>query len=72
MSRAQDLYADSIRDLPSSERLKLAVIILEELSRTAAGNLDYSDSWSNEDIQDLAALSMKHSASSFPEDTDLV
>jgi hypothetical protein len=60
MSTAKEIYAETVRDLPSSERLKLATLILEDLAESASSALDYSDAWSDEDLQDLAAFSERN------------
>ena len=50
MATAKEIYAETIRDLPSSERLRLATLILEDLAESAAPALDYSDAWTEEDL----------------------
>lgn len=71
MPTAKEIYTETVRGLPSSERLRLATLILEELAESAAPVLDFSDAWSEEDLRDLAAFS-KRSADSGPGDDDLV
>ena len=71
MPTAKEIYAETIRDLPFSKRLRLATLILEELAESAAPVLDYSDAWSEEDLRDLAAFS-KRSADSGLGDDELV
>jgi hypothetical protein len=60
MPTAKEVYAETIRDLPSSERLRLATLILEDLAESAAPALDYSDAWTEEDLQDLVAFSERN------------
>jgi len=57
MVTAKQVYADTVRGLPSSERLRLATLILEDLAESAAPALDYSDAWTEQDLCDLAAFS---------------
>jgi hypothetical protein len=59
---ARDIYETSIRPLPPMERLRLASLILDELAATNGAGLDIRDDWSDEDIADLTALSLKHAA----------
>jgi hypothetical protein len=66
MQTAQDVYSKSVEVLPASERLRLATLILEGLSGSAA-TLDYSDFWSEEDIKDVTAFSANHAVET---DTD--
>ena len=70
MPTAKEIYAETVRDLPSSERLRLATLILEDLAESAAPALDYSDAWTEEDLQDLAAFSERN-AGWKPGDDDL-
>lgn len=72
MSTAQEIYTSTIRDLPPEEQLRLAALILNRLTQTADGAIDSDDSWSEEDMQDLAAFSMKHADSLYSKDEDLV
>jgi len=60
MPTAKEIYAETVRDLPSSERLRLATLILEDLAESAAPALDYSDAWTEEDLQDLVAFSERN------------
>jgi len=41
MLTAKEIYSQTVRDLPSSERLRLATLILEDLAEPAAPALDY-------------------------------
>lgn len=66
MNTAREIYNDRIRELPSSERLKLAALILEDLTVSAAPILDYSDSWSSEDLRDILVFSQ----STIPDDQE--
>ena len=51
---AKQLYDNTIRTLPAKERLALAALILEDL----ASNAEFDDSWTEQDIRDLAAFSL--------------
>jgi hypothetical protein len=59
MATAQEIYSGSVKDLPASERLRLAAMILDELSETTAAALDYSDEWSDQDVRDLGSYSLR-------------
>jgi hypothetical protein len=69
---ATEIYDSAVRSLPPSERLRLAVLILDELSRTVATALDTSEPWSKEDDRDLTQYVLQHAAASYPEDEELV
>lgn len=62
MSIAHDVYTSTVLPLPASEQLRLAALILGGLSETAASTLDFSDEWTEEDLQDLAAFAGQHAA----------
>ena len=72
MVTAQQIYESNIRQMTASERLRLATLILDDLTAQSADVLDYSDSWSDEDVQDLAAFSALYAASAYPEDEPIV
>ena len=55
-TNAKDIYADTVRQLPPNERLRLAALILDELASSVA----FADAWSDQDMQDLAAFSLSH------------
>jgi hypothetical protein len=55
-TNAKDIYADTVRQLPPKERLRLAALILDELASSVA----FADAWSDQDMQDLAAFSLSH------------
>lgn len=56
---AQDVYESTVSQLPASERLRLATLILEGLEQIAPA-LDFSDVWSEEDLRDLTSFSEQH------------
>lgn len=67
MPTAQEVYDDTVRALPASERLRLAALIVADLAQSSAPILDYCDSWSDEDIRDVTAFSAQHAAAAYPE-----
>ena len=62
----QDLYASAVRPLPPSERLQLATPILGGLPVADALPVDVSDEWTDEDIADMTAHSLRYAATEFP------
>ena len=56
---AQDIYSTAVTSLSPAEQLRLASLILNGLSGSSE-TVDYSDSWSDEDLQDLTAFSVEH------------
>ena len=65
-TNVQDLYTQTVRLLPTQERLQLAALILTELAQSPA-TIDYDDAWSDEDQADLAAFSMSYAANQYEE-----
>jgi hypothetical protein len=60
MATAQQVFSQEVSNLPPSEQLRLAKLILEGLMESSAAALDYRDQWSDEDIRDLTAFSLEH------------
>jgi len=69
---AQQVFTETIRALPPSERLRLAALILQELAQSDVAVVDRSDAWSEQDRRDLTAVSLKYVAELYPEDQELV
>ena len=55
----EELYL-TIQELSQKERLRLAVMILNDITPIDE-IIEYSDSWSDEDLQDLSAFALSHS-----------
>jgi hypothetical protein len=53
-----DLYEQQIKSLSAADRLRLAVLILNDIPPQSV--VDVSDSWSEEDLQDFAQASWQH------------
>jgi hypothetical protein len=63
---AREVYDTSIRQLSPVERLRLAALILDDLAASRGAGLDLSDAWSDEDIADVTAYSLKHAEGAVP------
>lgn len=50
----KQIYVETISHLSAKERLQLAALILEDL----AASREFDDSWSEQDLRDLAAFSL--------------
>lgn len=62
----REIYENSVAQLPAVERLRLAAWILDDLAAANGAGLDIRDDWTEQDLTDLAAFSMKHAAASVP------
>lgn len=69
---AQEIFTREVRDLPLSERLRLAAIILQDFTQSGATVVEQSENWSDQDQQDLTAFSLNHASQLYPEKDDLV
>jgi hypothetical protein len=65
---AQEIYDSSVKNLPLSERLRLAALILQELAKGNTVLVEQRDDWSDEDVRDLLAYSASYAAKLYPED----
>ncbi|MEW6262273.1 MAG: hypothetical protein AB1641_04275 [Thermodesulfobacteriota bacterium] len=69
---AQEVFLETVRVLPPSERLRLAAMILQELTESGLAVMDRRDTWSEQDQIDLTASSLKYAAEIYPEEKELV
>ena len=63
---ADGIYIQIVKPLPASERLKLATMILNDIPPQSV--VDYSEEWSEEDMQDLTAHTLRYAAESLGEE----
>jgi hypothetical protein len=57
---AREIYENNVAQLPPVDRLRLAAWILDDLAASNGAGLDIRDDWSDQDVVDLSAYSMKH------------
>jgi hypothetical protein len=69
---AQEVFTETVRSLPPTERLRLAALILQDLAQADMAVVDVSSVWSEQDQRDLAAFSLQHAANLYPEEDELV
>lgn len=72
MHNAQEVYTENVRLLPPEERLRLAAMILAELTQAKLVGVEESSEWSKQDIRDLTAFSLNHASTIYPEEVDYV
>jgi hypothetical protein len=53
-----ELYEQTIRSLPAADRLRLAVLILNDIPPQSV--VDASESWTEEDLQEFTQASWQH------------
>ena len=71
-TNAQELYDRVIRTLSPTEQLRLANLILNELVQRDVSVVDRSDTWTEQDLADLANYSLQYAATFFSEDEEVV
>lgn len=57
---AKELYLKKVRLLSLEERLLLAAMILNDIT-AAKEQVDLSDNWTEQDLEDLTAFALSHS-----------
>ena len=63
---AEELYNRVVKPLPPPERLKLATIILNDISPQTV--VDYSEVWTEEDLRDFSVASWDYIIQKLEED----
>ena len=67
----QEIYTQVISNLPPTERLQLATLILNGLVKQDVAVIDDSDIWTEQDQLDLATFSMQYAATALLEDKEI-
>ena len=67
----EEIYTQVIRNLPPTERLRLATIILNDLVQQNLPVIDQSDTWIEEDIVDITTFSLQYANTVFSEDEEI-
>jgi hypothetical protein len=63
-----ELYQEKIKSLSAADRLQLATLILNDISPECMA--DYSSEWTDEDLRDVTAYSLRRAGASMGEDED--
>ena len=69
---AQEVFTETVRALPPTERLRLAALILQDLTQSEVAVVDSRDAWSEQDQSDLTTFSLQYAAKLYPEEDELV
>jgi len=67
MAEARELYEKTVRNLPVTERLRLASFILNDIA-PALTHFDLRKDWTDEETSDLASFLMEHAGRYIPLD----
>ncbi len=57
---AHEIYTQTVRNLPPTERLKLATLILNELVDQPSLEIEESETWTEQDQNDLLTFSLQY------------
>lgn len=67
----EEIYTQVISNLPPTERLQLATLILNGLVKQNVAVIDDSDTWTEQDQLDLVSFSMQYAATALFEDEEI-
>ncbi|MGB5594964.1 MAG: hypothetical protein WBM32_00050 [Crocosphaera sp.] len=66
------LYHNIVNKLSPNEKLLLASLILNDLAQTNAMTIDYSDTWTEEDQNDVTTFTLNYSDEIFKENEEII
>ena len=69
---AQEVFNETRRSLSPTERLRLAALILGDLTQANLSVVDDSSSWTGRDQRELASFSLHYASTLYPEEEELV
>jgi hypothetical protein len=68
----QEIYQSIVATLTLSDRLRLAALILNDLTQQDVAVIDASNTWTEEDQLELTSFSLQYANSIFPDDEEMV
>lgn len=68
----KEIYQNIVATLPSSDRLRLAALILNDLTQQNVAVIDVSDTWTEQDQLELTSFSLQYVNNLFPDDEEMV
>jgi hypothetical protein len=57
---AQEIYTQTVRNLPPTERLRLATLIINELVDQPSSAIEESETWTEQDQNNLLNFSLQY------------
>jgi ribose 5-phosphate isomerase RpiB len=67
----QEIYQNIVAILPLSDRLRMAALILNDLTQQNVAVIDVNDTWTEQDQLDLTSFSLQYANSVFPNEEDM-
>jgi hypothetical protein len=68
----QEIYQNIVATLPLAARLRLAALILNELTQQNVDVIETSNTWTEQDQFELTSFSLQYASSLFPDDEEMV
>jgi hypothetical protein len=68
----QEIYQNIVAILPMSDRLRMAALILNDLTQQNVAVIDANDTWTEQDQLDLTSFSLQYANSLFPNEEDMI
>ena len=68
----QEIYQNIVRNLSVSDRLRLAALILNDLTQQNVALIDASNTWTDQDQLELTSFSLQYANSLFPDEEEMV
>jgi hypothetical protein len=68
----QEIYQSIVATLTLSDRLRLAALILNDLTQQDVAVIDASNTWTEEDQLELTSFSLQYANSIFPDEEEMV
>jgi hypothetical protein len=68
----QKIYQNVVGNLSVSDRLRLAALILNDLTQQNVAVIDASDTWTEQDQLELTSFSLQYANGLFPDEEEIV
>lgn len=68
----QEIYRNIVGNLSLSDRLRLAALILNDLTQQNVAVIDVSSSWTEQDQLELMSFSLQYANNLFPDEEEMV
>jgi hypothetical protein len=68
----QEIYQNIVGNLSVSDRLRLASLILNDLTQQNVAVINASNTWTDQDQLELTSFSLQYANSLFPEEEEMV
>jgi hypothetical protein len=68
----QEIYQNIVGNFTVNDRLRLAALILNDLTQQNVAVIDASDTWTEQDQLELTSFSLQYANSLFPDDGEIV